>query len=76
MLLSHNRATGWGRFVRVTLLLCALAMFAAAVSMVGEGTGGFTNDRHRMIARTIILVSATVAVLVAMIAWWRSRSAS
>lgn len=74
MLLSRDRAVGWGRFVRITLLFCALAMIAAVISTIEEGTGGFTTDRQRMIARTVILMSATIAVSVAIIAWWRSRS--
>lgn len=68
MLFPDKPATGWGRRVRLILLLCATVMFAAALSTIEEGTGGFTSPSHRSRARTIILVAAGIA-------WWESNRA-
>ena len=75
MLISDKPATGWGRLVRIVLLMSAIVMFAAAVSTIEEGTGGFTSPRHRAIARAIILAAATIAAVTAIIAWHRSHRA-
>ncbi len=76
MLLSEKPATGWGRLVRIVVLLCAITMVVTAASTIEEGTGGFTSPRHRMLAGLIILSAAALAIAVAFIAWWHSRPAN
>ena len=75
MLFSDMPATGWGRLVRIVLLLSAFMMLTAAVSTIEEGTGGYTSPRHRSTARAIILVATAIAAVTAIIAWHRSNRA-